>query len=487
MKSTSLSSILLIAAVFLTPVASGSSGPAGSSDPALRNTVRIKLLETFSPTEAAMTAGQYGLAVSESGKSTPRFQIGPGATFRVVRRGSMVQLEAAAGRVNASEVRLEPLGPGEIQVEVQRERRSYAGSLWISAPTSGSALEIVNHVPLEEYVASVVSSEYGLQDLEGSKAMAVVARTYGLRSLLGSGARFDHVDHTGSQVYKGTRSVTPLARQAAHATAGEVLTYNDSLIEAVYSSSSGGHTANNEDVWQSNPHPYLRGKQDPWDGVSPNHRWEVSIESDVLHRALERALGLKLQEVEVAEQGSDGRAIAMGLIPKRGRTRTIPADEFRRIVRSSLGEKSLKSTRFNLEQKRGRYVFKGSGFGHGVGMSQYGAHGMALAGKSYTDVLHFYYSGVRLERRQIEGSALPPAGLLASLPTPGPKAGTGSTDRLAGRFMPGRTARGVAQRAAAPVITATETPEVATARRETSAWISAAPKPASNSGRRRGW
>lgn len=483
MKSTSLSSILLIAAVFLTPVASGYSGPA------LRNTVRIKLLETFSPTEAAMTAGQFGLAVYESGNSTPKFQIGPGTTFRVVRRGNKVQLEAAAGRVNASGLRLEPLGPGEIQVEVQRERRSYAGSLWITAPSSESSLEIVNHVPLEEYVASVVSSEYGLQDLEGSKAMAVVARTYGLRSLLGSGARFDHVDHTGSQVYKGTRSVTALARQAAHATAGEVLTYNGRLIEAVYSSSSGGHTANNEDVWQSNPHPYLRGKQDPWDSVSPNHSWEVSIEVNVLHRALENALGLKLQRVEVAEQGSDGRAIAIGLNPKRGRTRTIPADEFRRIIRSSLGEKSLKSTRFELDQKRGKYVFKGSGFGHGVGMSQYGAHGMALAGKSYTDIVHFYYSGVRLERRQIEGSALPPAGLLASSPTPGPKVGTGSTDRLAGRFMPGQTTGRASQRTAAPLVTAALPARASKpqSERTTSAWISAAPKTASNTGRRRGW
>jgi stage II sporulation protein D len=481
MKSTSLSSILLIAAVFLTPVASGSSGPA------LRNTVRIKLLETFSPREAAMTAGQYGIAVYQSGQSSPKFQIGPGATFRVVRRGNKIQLEAAAGRVNASEVRLEPLGPGEIQVEVKSERRSYVGSLWITAPGLESELEIVNHVPLEEYVASVVSSEYGLQDLEGSKAMAVVARTYGLRSLLDPSARYDHVDHTGSQVYKGTRAVTPLARKAANATAGEVLTHSGRLIEAVYSSSSGGHTANNEDVWQSSPHPYLRGKVDPWDSVSPNHRWEVTIESDKLHRTLENALGLKLKRVNVAERGADGRAIAIGLEPKRGRTRTIPADEFRRILRSSLGEKSLKSTRFDLDQKRGRYVFKGSGFGHGVGMSQYGAHGMALAGKSYTDIVHFYYSGVRLERRQIEGSALPPAGLLASSRPPGPTIGASSTDRLRGRFMPGRTSRGGTRPAAADEITAAVVPTVAPTRRKPRARKPDTSKPESTTERRRGW
>lgn len=432
-----------------------------------------------------MTAGQYGIAIYKSGQSRPEFQIGPGAAFRVVRRGNSVQLEAAAGRVNAPDIRLEPLGPGEIQIEAQSVRRSYAGSLWISAPASELTLEIINHVPLEEYVASVVSSEYGLSDLEGSKAMAVAARTYGLRSLLGSGARFDHVDHTGSQVYKGTLTVTPLARQAAHATAGQVLTYNDRLIEAVYSSSSGGHTANNEDVWQSSPYPYLRGKRDPWDSLSPNHSWEVSIKTDELHRALENALRLNLEHVEVAEQGSDGRVIAIGLNPKRGRTHTIAADEFRRIIRSSLGEMRLKSTRFDLDKKRGRYVFTGSGFGHGVGLSQYGAHGMALAGKSYTEILHFYYSGVLLEQRQIEGSAPPPAGLLVPSAVPVPQVRSGSVDRLAGRYMPGRRVSRGTQPAPVPATTATAPP---TARRErpTGTRTRTVTKPASNTARR-GW
>ncbi|NNE71221.1 MAG: SpoIID/LytB domain-containing protein [Rhodothermales bacterium] len=440
MRSTSLGSILLLAAVFLTPAVHASPSP-GAPD-ALSGTVRIKLLETISPREASMTAGRYGLAVYQDNRSRPSFQIGPGQRFEISRTGSSVRLRAQGGDLRADHVRLEPLGPGETTVEVGKVRRTYSGSLWLTAPSNESSLEIVNHVPLEDYVAAVVSSEYGLNDLEGSKAMAVVARTYGLRSLVGSTARYDHVDHTGSQVYKGAATVTPLARRAAMATAGEVLTHSGRLIEAVYSSSSGGHTANNEDVWQSNPHPYLRGKQDPWDRVSPNHRWTVEIPVDRLHGALKDALGVDLKSIEIAEKNRDGRAVSIGLNRRTGRSRSIRADEFRRILRESLGQTSLKSTRFDLKQRRGNYVFEGGGFGHGVGMSQYGAHGMAEAGKSYRDIIHFYYTGVALERRQIEGSAPPAAGLLAFQETaPTPRVRAAVPDRLAGRYMPGQPQR----------------------------------------------
>lgn len=442
MKSTSLGSILLLAAVFLTPAAHGSPGPGSALSPTLNSVVRIKLLETFAPREASMIAGQFGLAVYEGNRSQPAFQIGPGQRFDISRRGNAVQINAPAGRASAAEIRLQPLGPGETTVEVGREVRTYTGSLRISSPASESTLEIVNHVPLEDYVAAVVSSEYGLNDLEGSKAMAVVARTYGLRSLVGATSRYDHVDHTGSQVYKGAATVTPLARRATQATLGEVLTHRGNLIEAVYSSSSGGHTANNEDVWQSHAHPYLRGKNDPWDRVSPNHNWEVQLPVSRVHGALRDALGVDLKSIEVAEQSPDGRAVSIGLNRTSGRNRSIPANEFRRILRESLGEASLKSTRFDLKKRRDTYVFEGGGFGHGVGLSQYGAHGMAEAGKSYRDIIHFYYTGVSLERRQIEGSAPPPAGLLAFQETPpSTSVRAGSPDRLAGRYLPGQSSR----------------------------------------------
>jgi stage II sporulation protein D len=255
----------------------------------------------------------------------------------------------------------------------------------------------VNRVPLQDYVASVVAAEYGLDDQAGTRAMAVVARTYALFSTKHYDGDYDHVDGTASQVYRGTDVVTERARRAARETAGQILTYNGEPIQAVYFSSSGGHTANNEDVWTgSTSLPYLRGKKDPYDEASPKHRWTTRIDRGALLRALSLHQGESVNGFLLGDRTPHGRLATVELLRSNDETE-IEASTFRSIVNTRVDGVTLKSTWFDARREGSAYVFEGRGHGHGVGLNQWGAHAMAQAGKDYRDILSFYYSGVQIQ------------------------------------------------------------------------------------------
>jgi stage II sporulation protein D len=228
--------------------------------------------------------------------------------------------------------------------------------------------------------------------------MAVVARTYGLKAAQKFDGDYDHGDGTLSQVYSGLSAITPGARRAAEATRGEVLTYGGDLIEATYFSSSGGHTANNEDVWDASAAlPYLRGRPDPYDAEAPNRRWTVALDRAAVLRVLGRRFGGEVVGFVVADRSRDGRVRTIGLLRPGRQREAVQANAFR-LALSAVPGPALKSTWFTARRSGDRYVFEGRGFGHGVGLSQYGAHAMSERGMSYRDILAFYYQGATLTR-----------------------------------------------------------------------------------------
>jgi stage II sporulation protein D len=218
-------------------------------------------------------------------------------------------------------------------------------------------------------------------------------------------------------VYRGLSTITDASRAAAQATEGEVLTYNSHLIEAVYFSSSGGHTANNEDVWDASENlPYLRGRRDPYDSVAPHHTWRTSASRSAVLRGLERQFGGSVRGFYLGETSS-GRVLTLELLRPNGRRESVEAGAFRRAVNRAMGRRVLRSTWFDARRQGNSYVFDGRGYGHGVGMSQWGAHGMARAGRSYRDILAFYYRGTEL--MQLENAEQPPAQLALDETSPG--------------------------------------------------------------------
>ena len=393
--------------------------------------VRVRVFDRLSPERVEVETTRR-TPVHSSMDRDPLFYLEPGTSATLTMHRGDVRIEHGSHRLAASALYLPASKQTATTLRSRGTRRSYSGVFEIRP--DGSTLEIVNAVPLEHYVASVVASEYGLDDEEGAKAMAVVARTYALRGSDKFDSTYTHVDHTISQVYRGLSTITDASRAAAEATLGEVLTYQSHLIEAVYFSSSGGHTANNEDVWDASEDlPYLRGRNDPYDSASPHHTWESSANRATVLRGLERRFGGSVRGFYLGDTANSGRLLTMELLRPNGSREPVQANAFRQAVNRAAGREILKSTWFEARRSGSRYVFAGRGYGHGVGLSQWGAHGMANEGHSYRDILAFYYQGTTITN--IDNVEQPPTRLAldeADGEAPSP-AGSESTGRRSSR------------------------------------------------------
>jgi len=361
--------------------------------------VRIRILDADDVTLADLRAIDGTLRLTTGADENTLARLDPGEEAMIGTRSGEVYLRLGQGGLYTKTLHVHPAKGAQWSIAPRDgSTRTYAGMLSVRPDsTDPEVLQLVNEVPLEDYVASVVSSEYTLDDREGMKAMAVVARTYALRASATSNGRYDHVDHIGSQVYRGRSSITPEAREAVQATRGEVLTYDGRIIQAVYSSSSGGHTADNEDVWEADRQlPYLRGKHDPYDTSSPHANWSASIPRDMLLQALSEHYGLDVEGFHLGERSEDGRVQTIELLAADGQRHPVQSNDFRLFVNRTIPGVNLKSTLFDARRRGERYIFEGHGYGHGVGLSQWGAHEMARRGHDYRDILSFYYTDVAI-------------------------------------------------------------------------------------------
>jgi len=259
---------------------------------------------------------------------------------------------------------------------------SYPGEIGIEP--GGVGLEVINRVDLEEYVASVVRWEMGSlgEDLiEALKAQAVAARTYSLcHHKLSAGIE--------DQVYKGYVD-DPVIRRAVSETEGEILVSDGRPIDAKYHSTCGGKTAPPSEVWGVDDPPYLKAKKDPFCQDSPHYHWQRVFPLVEFYQRLGCALGHKLTgpvELELIRGQKSRRLIEVRIGEDR-----ICGIRFRRLF-------GLKSTYFWLSLGRDSVIITGKGWGHGVGMCQWGAIGMAKRGYSYKQILGYYYPGAKLAR-----------------------------------------------------------------------------------------
>ena len=373
--------------------------------PSQAQDVRIRLLDKQAPTSITLSAYEGAVRLHAGDYTDPLLEIGTGQTVLISPYGVSNELRVSSDALTlyTQSLRAEPVGGASFGIEMRDDEaeqapRRYTGNLVISPDQNDEGLKLINAVPIEAYVASVVSTEYGLDDLEGSKAMAVLARTYVLNTPGKYGPDYDHVDDTRSQVYRGEDVITPLALEAARSTENEVLTYRGRLIQAVYHSSSGGHTADNESVWASAPVPYLRGKPDPYGKQSPHAEWVSRVPRPKLLSELGKKFGGEVAGFLLDERNPDGRVASVSMLMQNGQRRSVTGNEFRLVVIWHFGPRSLRSMRFDAERQGNEYIFTGQGYGHGVGLNQWGAHDMAQRGMSYTDILDFYYTGTTLSR-----------------------------------------------------------------------------------------
>lgn len=333
----------------------------------------------------------------------------------------VVSPEGATRRLppQAAGLWLEPVAEKGQQTVLAFGKERYRGRVFIRLNQAGSLMAI-NHLPLETYLASVVGSEMPASWPQAAlRAQAVAARTYAL-SHLKPAAAYDVKSTVASQAYRGLAAETDSTRAAVAATTGKVLMQNGKLILAAFHSSSGGSTESSGDLWPRQM-PYLVSVPD-FDHESPVRAWRQPLDPAVLSRAFAEIGGAR--QIEVLSTTPTGRVRQARVTGANGVLVLSGAQ-----LRSRLG---LKSTwvRFELEQQPpglaaagteglqlpvlpppplaelaassmaapppARLVAVGRGFGHGVGMSQWGAYAMARRGESFSQILSHYYRGAQL-------------------------------------------------------------------------------------------
>ncbi len=328
---------------------------------------------------------------------------GDGKLVFTISPGHTADITAIAGKVNIfysgknhtgfkkitwktetqSEFKAQPAGQ-------KASNRLYKGEL-IAFSINGH-LQLVNQIDLEDYVAGVIEAESGAgNELEYYKVQAVISRSYALNNRVRHvDSGFEICDGTHCQVYHGKPRKEPLAEKAVVATEDIVIVDHEiNLITAAFHSNCGGNTVNAEVAW-SKPVSYLIGRCDTFCVNMPHSHWEKSISTEKWNAYLNQ----KRSSSDMASLSDGGILGECNPMYCHDTSLHIP----RRAMRTDL---KLRSTQFQIEATPTEIVFKGRGFGHGVGLCQEGAMRMSQLGYTYKDIIHFYYTDVHLIQRRM--------------------------------------------------------------------------------------
>lgn len=321
--------------------------------------------------------------------------------------GLLARRENGAAVPLVPPVSVRPGGEGVLIDGVGYRKLSFAasGALYVNGkPYRGMAevsygnggILVVNELPLEDYLVGLINCEISSSwPIEAVKAQAVVARSFALyRKMQRINAPYHLESSVLDQVYDGCLIEDSRAKRAVAETAGEVLTYNGSVIQAFYHSSCGGKTEASENVWGLGL-PYLRGVNCEYCLDNPSVVWEQRLELRDVEARL-RAAGVRVSgvsDIRAGGRNSRGRLKNVTVVAGSGNL-TLTGDQFRKVV----GYGVIKSTNFTVRVSGGSALFNGRGNGHGVGLCQWGAKQRALNGFSYAEILSYYYPGTVLEK-----------------------------------------------------------------------------------------
>jgi stage II sporulation protein D len=274
-------------------------------------------------------------------------------------------------------------GSHEKRVRGRLEARIYKGRLLV-----------LNVLDIEDYLLSVVPSENPASwPVESLKAQAVAARTYAYYQLLHrKNWAYDLVDYAGDQAYGGMDKEHPRSTDAVKATSGQVLTYDEKPILAMFSANSGGYTADSQAIFDLHK-PYLVAHRDPASLKGGMANWTRKYTIAQVVAALGK-IGVNargLRAIEAQERGPSGRIVKVRLVLGGKKTKVL---RNRTTLRRAL---NLPEILHGIKLDGRTFIFEGHGWGHGVGYSQWGS---ALMGKkkTYNEILSFYYGGARMEK-----------------------------------------------------------------------------------------
>ncbi len=274
---------------------------------------------------------------------------------------------------------------------LQFQKHSYRKALLVvlTKKSNRTRLFVLHPLDIETYVIGTISSEIPPSwPLETYKAQAIATRTYAIKRKYARMNDLYHLDSTVlDQVYRGMKNENKTAREATLATSGLILSYDNLPIEAFFHSTCGGNTARNQDVFRTAAEPYLQGASCADCKHSTAYAWRISLTKTELARKLFEGRRPGLKKVEINKTDPSGRVTQFAITTYNG-VRFLSGEEMRKRI----GYMRLKSTKIHtVKNLDNSIVFEGNGFGHGVGLCQWGAHGMAIKGATYEEILARYY------------------------------------------------------------------------------------------------
>ncbi len=297
----------------------------------------------------------------------------------------------------------------------------YPGSIQLSI--SGNKISIINKVNLETYLKGVVLREMGSLgklEFEALKAQAIAARTYGLAKINKAKENYNLYDVRADvmdQVYSGiVRNSNKWINLAVAETKGEVIVFDNELIDCYYHSTCGGRTESGENIFALQNTPYLKGVADNFGNgdfcsESPNYRWTESFSLSDIFASLKSVIQVennpkfsdKLKTVEISNRFPSGRVKDLTVFfSGEGRSININSNLIRNVLRTN-NNQILRSNLFKIKkagngESKNEINLIGAGNGHGVGMCQWGAIGMAKSGYVYGQILRHYYRGTKINK-----------------------------------------------------------------------------------------
>ena len=374
--------------------------------------VRVALF-TNAPTAALSATGAWRLYAQDGLSMLARSDANDVWTVRRVSGG----LQAVRGDGVPTATRPGPFvaRPDERGAIITLNGKRYRGDIAVIPTDTG--LLVVNRVLMEDYLRGVVPREIGrrtMDELAAAQAQAVAARSYAYIRLNSRSGHFDLRATVMDQVYGGADDEYDVTDQAVESTAGLVLRFGGRIVNAPYHSTCGGSTAEAPEVWRSPGESYLQRVSDRIPGsdryycdVSPRFSWTKSLRADTLAQALERHLRTyvsvpagrvgTVRRVEIDAHTPSGRVGTLAIATDRGRY-ILRGNDIRFVMRRPGGE-ILNSTYFSIDTEQGRggglsrITIHGRGYGHGIGMCQWGAIGRARSGEDFRSILRTYYPG----------------------------------------------------------------------------------------------
>ncbi|KMT22619.1 SpoIID/LytB domain-containing protein [Clostridium cylindrosporum] len=349
------------------------------------NMLRVGLKRVSGKTLTLTTKGKYSLN---------NIELSSGEELRFKSSGSKIIYKGKSYDV----LKLMPKQrSSRILINYGKEEHVFSGSFEVRN-INGEILPI-NILSIEEYVEGVLPYEMSSSyPLEALKAQAVAARNYAISNLeKHKNQKFDVCDGIHCQVYKGKVKACDNIKTAVEKTSGEILKHKNDIVKAFFYSSNGGHTESSKNVWKSD-YSYLISQRDEYD----TYKWgkdetftNIEIEAKLKQKGYISKNDI-FKGIGKVKTNSSGRNSEIEVIYKSSngeeKIKTLEGEEPRIVF-------SLKSSMFYIEynKEKNTYTFKGRGFGHGVGMSQYGATKRAEKGHNYKEILKFYYPNTKLQ------------------------------------------------------------------------------------------